>query len=65
MQDDFTGQTLAAEVIALLEPERNARMRAELREVMKRIGEPGASQRAAQAILNFLATVSTGAIGIE
>lgn len=54
MQDDFSGQTLAAEVLALLSPERNAQMRAELQEVMKRIGQPGASHRAAQAILRFL-----------
>lgn len=54
MQDDFSGQTLAAEVLTLLSPERNAQMRAELQEVMKRIGQPGASHRAAQAILRFL-----------
>jgi hypothetical protein len=36
-------------------------MRAELKEVMKRIGEPGASQRAAKVILEFFrsAPVST------
>jgi lipid-A-disaccharide synthase len=54
MQDDFTGETLAEEIISLLAPERNAAMRTELREVMKQIGEPGASLRAAQAILNFM-----------
>lgn len=53
-QDDFTAQTLAREVISLLNPERNASMRSELKEVMKKIGEPGASQRAARAILNFV-----------
>jgi lipid-A-disaccharide synthase len=54
MQDEFTGATLARELISLLEPKRNAEMRAELKEVMKQIGEPGASRRAAQTILNFL-----------
>ncbi len=54
MQDDFTGETLARELLALIEPERNAQMRTELGEVAKRIGEPGASQRAAKAIIEFL-----------
>lgn len=54
MQDDFTGESLAAEVLNLLKPERNASMRKELQEVMKKIGEPGASQRAARAVLEFL-----------
>jgi len=54
MQDDFTGETLARELTSLLESKRNAQMRAELKEVMGKIGEPGASRRAAQAILNFV-----------
>jgi len=59
MQDEFTGASLAGQLISLLDPQRNAQMRAELREVARKIGEPGASQRAAQAILNFMQ--STGA----
>jgi hypothetical protein len=31
-------------------------MRAELKDVMGKIGEPGASQRAAESILSFLST---------
>jgi lipid-A-disaccharide synthase len=54
MQDQFTGETLSRELVSLLDPSRNARMRAELKEVMTRIGEPGASRRAAQAILEFI-----------
>lgn len=54
IQDDFTGETLARELISLLEPERNRSMRAELEEVSKRIGEPGASSRAAKAIIEFI-----------
>ena len=54
LQDQFTGDTLAQELISLLEPERNRNMRAELNEVTRNIGEPGASKRAAHAILNFL-----------
>ena len=54
MQDKFTGESLAGELLALLEPERNAEMRSELQEVTQKIGEPGASDRAARAILDFV-----------
>ena len=54
IQDDLNGESLARELLALLKPDRNAAMRAELREVTKKIGDPGASDRAARAILNFL-----------
>ena len=54
MQDQFTGETLSRELVFLLDKGRNAAMRSELKEVMKRIGEPGASARAAQAVLEFL-----------
>ena len=54
MQDKFTGDSLARELLSLLEPRRNAAMRAELQEVKQRIGEPGASHRAAHAILDFI-----------
>jgi lipid-A-disaccharide synthase len=58
MQDDFTGESLARELISLLEPERNREMRNELNDVAKRIGEPGASQRAAKAIIEFINQMS-------
>ena len=58
MQDGFTGETLSRELISLLAPERNAQMREELSEVIKQIGEPGASKRAAQAIIEFINRVS-------
>jgi len=54
MQDDFNGESLSGEIISLLAPERNQIMRAELNEVVRRIGEPGASQRAANAIVEFI-----------
>ena len=54
MQDEFTGESLSREIISLLAPERNQIMRAELNEVARRIGEPGASQRAANAIVEFI-----------
>jgi lipid-A-disaccharide synthase len=54
MQDDFTGATLARELLALLDPERNARVRSRLRETTARLGEGGASMRAADAVLRAL-----------
>jgi lipid-A-disaccharide synthase len=54
MQDDFTGESLARELLALLEPGHNAGVRARLREAAARLGEGGASLRAADAILNAL-----------
>ncbi len=54
IQDDFTGETLARELISLLDPDRNLAVRSQFKEVMKRIGEPGGSDRAAKVILKFI-----------
>ena len=54
MQDEFTGETLSRELISLLAWERNAQVREELNEVTRQIGEPGASKRAAKAIIEFI-----------
>lgn len=54
MQDDLTGENIVKELMKLLEPETNANMRKELKEVSHKLGEPGASQRAAAVISNFL-----------
>jgi lipid-A-disaccharide synthase len=54
MQGDFTGESLARELLALLEPGRNAEVRARLREATARLGEGGASLRAADAVLGAL-----------
>ena len=52
IQDDFTPERTAAEVVALLTDEaQRARMTAALREVKEKLGGPGASRRAAEAIL--------------
>jgi lipid-A-disaccharide synthase len=51
MQGDFTGESLARELLALLEPANNARARGRLREAAARLGEGGASPRAADAVL--------------
>ncbi len=56
MQTDLTGENLAQELIKLLDPERNKTAREELRQVGTRLGEAGASERAANLILDFLLT---------
>jgi lipid-A-disaccharide synthase len=58
MQDEFSGESLSRELISLLEPERNASMRAELKDIANRIGQPGASKRAAKAIIEFIDKLS-------
>ncbi len=51
IQRDFTPERVAAEALALLgDPDRAARMREDLAEVRRQLGEPGASARAAQAV---------------
>lgn len=54
MQDEFTGESLANEISLLLDPKRNVEMRANLKQLARQVGEPGASDRAARAILNFV-----------
>jgi lipid-A-disaccharide synthase len=54
MQDDLNGERLAAELFLLLDAERNAAMRSRLREVAHELGEGGASQRAAERVLDAL-----------
>jgi lipid-A-disaccharide synthase len=54
IQRDFTGDTLAAQLLRLLEPETNAATRERLREVMEKLGHGGASERAAKSVLRAL-----------
>ncbi len=54
MQNDLNGEKLASELLALLGSERNEAMRNRLREVAARLGDGGASRRAAERILAFL-----------
>ena len=52
IQDDFTPESVAAEALDILtSPARAAQMREDLRKVRLRLGTPGASDRAAQAVL--------------
>jgi lipid-A-disaccharide synthase len=54
IQNDLNAEALARELLALLEPTRNQSMREQLHAVAKELGEPGASRRAARAVLRFL-----------
>jgi lipid-A-disaccharide synthase len=58
MQEDLTGENLTSKLLELLDPETNRAMRKRLREVAHKLGEPGASHRAAELILNFLSSRS-------
>jgi lipid-A-disaccharide synthase len=53
IQGDFTPERVAAEAIPLLtDPAKASAVRAALREVRAKLGEPGASRRAAEAVLS-------------
>ena len=54
MQDDLTGDSLAAELLTLLDSKHNDALREQLHEVARRLGEPGASKRAAAHVLGVL-----------
>lgn len=55
IQNEFTAESLSAELFRLLEPETNAAVRKELEAAVDKLGHGGASKRAAQAILEGLA----------
>jgi len=54
LQHHVTGERIADEVRRLLEPENYARVREELAGVKAKLGTPGASRRAAEAIMSTL-----------
>jgi lipid-A-disaccharide synthase len=61
IQDDFTPERVADEATNLLiDPHRHARTREALAVVRQRLGDPGASGRAADAILRVAAGASVG-----
>ena len=61
IQHDFTPERATEEIVALLiDAERHARMRDALRDVRHRLGGPGASGRAADAILEFASRTMHG-----
>ena len=64
IQDDFTPDAVAREALALLtDPAAAERMRIELRTVRAKLGEPGASRRAAEAVLEVAAGGVRRALG--
>ncbi|MGZ8866729.1 MAG: lipid-A-disaccharide synthase [Thermoanaerobaculia bacterium] len=54
MQDEVTGANIAAAVREFLKPERYAQAKADMAEVRAKLGERGASRRAAEAIMATL-----------
>ncbi len=54
IQNDLSGEKVAAELLRLLDPLQNEKMRATLREVAAALGVGGASKRAADVILAAL-----------
>ncbi len=54
IQKDFTAQTLSDELLRLLQPETNKKMRKKLKEVTVKLGKGGAARRAAEAIMREL-----------
>jgi lipid-A-disaccharide synthase len=62
IQDDFTPERVAEETVALLtDPGRHASTRVALRQVRGQLGAPGASGRAAEAVLEVAARATRGA----
>ena len=53
IQNDFTPAKVAQEALALLEPERNAKMKEDLVYVKERLGKPGAVSRVAELVLKI------------
>ncbi len=54
IQHDFTAETLATELLRLLEPVVNADTREKLHQATEKLGHGGASKRAAEAILGLM-----------
>lgn len=54
IQDDFTPETLSAELFRLLDEDENRQMREKLKVATDKLGHGGASKRAADYILNVL-----------
>lgn len=57
MQNDLTAESLSDELLKLLDPAANKTARAQLAEVAHKLGEAGASERAAELILQSLTPV--------
>lgn len=58
IQGEFTPEILADEILRLLEPRENKRVREKLSETVDKLGHGGASRRAAEAILKLPGTAA-------
>jgi lipid-A-disaccharide synthase len=56
MQNELNGERLSAELLSLLDRQRNEEVQRQLHEVAHQLGEGGASRRAAERILEFVTT---------
>jgi lipid-A-disaccharide synthase len=54
MQNELTGDRLATELLELLDHDRNVEVRSRLHEVSQQLGASGASQRAAERVLDAI-----------
>ena len=64
IQDDFVPERVADEALKVLtDPEAAARVRRDLAEVRERLGQPGASRRAARAVLEIARTGGAVSMG--
>ena len=54
MQNELTGTQLSQELLGLLDRNRNTALRERLQQVAQRLGDPGASERAARKVLEAL-----------
>jgi lipid-A-disaccharide synthase len=59
MQHDCNGERMAKGLLELLNPQRQQTMRTELQRVAEKLGDAGASQRAAEKILTFIESTTT------
>ncbi len=55
IQDAFTPESLASEIVLLLDPSNNARHREKLKAATEKLGQGGASKRAAELIFALIA----------
>jgi len=60
IQENFKPERIASEIERLLDPARASQARADLAEVRRRLGPPGAVERAAEAILALLPSGKKG-----
>jgi len=63
MQDDLTGERLCNEIVGLLDPDQNQKMRSQLHEIKNQLGESEASERAARSIVTFLGALGSPPVG--